>query len=301
MALYGGIEAGGTKFVCAIGNSPENIQAEARIPTTQPDETLSAAIDFFRHFLIKKNQRLDGIGIGSFGPLDLNPSSLHFGKITATPKPGWAFTDLVRNIQEQTGVPTVLDTDVNAAAFGEMVWGAAQGLKCFVYLTIGTGIGGGLIVSGEPHHGLVHPEMGHLRIPRDPLQDPYQGVCPFHGDCLEGLCSGPALKDRYGQSAETFPKDHPAWELVAHYIGLALNDIICITSPQRIILGGGVMQQHTLLPTIRLKVLQNLNRYVHSPAILDQIDQYIVAPGLGGRAGVLGAIALAEKTFPRIH
>jgi fructokinase len=297
MTILGGIEAGGTKFICAIGSSPDDIHAEVRFPTTQPEETLGAAVDFFRQFMVKNNLRLDGIGIGSFGPLDLDRSSPNYGKITTTPKPGWAFIDLVRTISEQTGVPVVLDTDVNAAAYGEIIWGAAQGLSDIVYFTIGTGIGGGLIMAGQPHHGLIHPEMGHMLLPRDLESDPFEGLCPFHGDCFEGLCSGPALQARYGQPAETLPDYHPAWELEAHYIALALNNTICTLSPQRIILGGGVMQQPHILPIIRLKVQQLLNNYVQAPAIIDHIDQYIVSPGLGGRAGVLGAIALAKNTM----
>lgn len=297
MGLYGGIEAGGTKFICAVGSSPEDIRAQVRFQTTQPEETLGAAIEFFRQFMVKNNQRLDGIGIGSFGPLELNTSSPHYGQITATPKPGWAYTDLVNIIQGRTGVPVILDTDVNAAAYGEMVWGAAQGMENIVYITIGTGIGGGFLTAGRPYHGMVHPEMGHIRIPRDAEQDLFPGICPYHGDCFEGLCSGPAIQARFGQKAETLPEYHPLWELEAHYIALALSDIICITSPERIILGGGVMQQAHLLPMVRLKVQQTLNNYVQSAQILEEIDTYIVPPGLGNLAGVLGAIALAQASF----
>ncbi len=293
MLLYGGIEAGGTKFVCAIGSSPDDIRAEVRFPTTHPQETLAKAIEFFRQYMVKTNTRLAGIGIGSFGPLDLNPDSEHFGKITATPKAGWSFTPLVQVVGEGTGLPVVLDTDVNAAALGEGRWGAAQGLRNFIYITIGTGIGGGLIIDGKPVHGLVHPEMGHIRLAHDLQADPFVGVCPFHGDCFEGLANGPALYARLGKPAETLPDYHPIWELEADYIARALNDIICIVSPQRIILGGGVMQQVHLFPMIRARVQQLLNRYVHAPEILEKIENYIVPPGLGGRAGVLGAIALA--------
>ena len=297
MRLYGGIEAGGTKFVCAIGSSPDDIRAEVRFPTTEPAETLGHAVDFFRQYMIKTRQRLEGIGIGSFGPLDLDPGSPNYGKITTTPKPGWAFTDLCRAIEQGTAAPVTLDTDVNAAALGEGFWGAARDLRDYIYLTIGTGIGGGLVASGKPHHGLIHPEMGHIRLPHSRDDDPFDGICPFHGDCFEGLASGPAIQARTQQPGESLPAYHPVWELEANYIALALANLVCTLSPQRIILGGGVMQQAQLLPMIRLKVQLILNGYIHAPAILETIDEFIVPPRLGQRAGVLGAIALARQTF----
>jgi fructokinase len=202
--------------------------------------------------------------------------------------------DFAGRLRQALAVPVGFDTDVNAAALGEQRWGAAQGLDNFIYLTIGTGIGGGAMVNGRLLHGLVHPEMGHIRLPHDWTADPYPGFCPFHGDCLEGLAAGPALEGRWGQRAETFAAGHPAWELEAHYLGLALMNFICTLSPQRIILGGGVMTQPALLPLVRSKVQTLLNGYVRHPAILERIDQYIVLPALGGKAGVLGAIALAQ-------
>lgn len=297
MAFYGGIEAGGTKFVCAVGSSPKDILAEIRFQTTTPEETLGKAVEFFRKTIQKNNIRLNCIGIGSFGPVDLNPLSPHYGEITSTPKPGWANAQICSTIQEKTGVPTVFDTDVNAAAIGEGMWGAAQGLKNYIYLTIGTGIGGGLVVDGKPYHGLVHPEMGHIYLSRDPEFDPFQGCCPFHGDCFEGLASGPAIRARCGLAAENLPEYHPVWDLETNYIAQALQSIICITSPERIILGGGVMQQAHLFPMIQLKVIQLLNGYVQSPEIVDHIDRYIVPPALGNYAGVLGAIAMAKLAF----
>lgn len=297
MSLYGGIEAGGTKFVCAIGTGPEDIRSEVRFSTGDVDETLGRAVDFFRSYMIKTRMRLEGIGIGSFGPLDLNPGSQNFGKITTTPKAGWAFTDLRRRIELGTSTPVALDTDVNIAALGEGFWGAAIDLRDYLYLTIGTGIGGGLIVQGKPFHGLVHPEMGHMRIPHNLVDDPFDGVCPYHGDCLEGLASGPAILARTGQSGDTLPAYHPVWELEAAYIAQALANLICTISPQRIILGGGVMQQTQLFPMIRLKVIQILNGYVQHPQLLENTDEYIVPPRLGQQAGVLGAIALAKQTF----
>lgn len=292
MTTYGGIEAGGTKFVCLTGNGPDDITAEVRFPTTTPDETLKRTIAFFTEQARKEPIR--AMGIGSFGPVDLNPSSSTYGYITTTPKPGWAQTDVAGVIQKALGVPVIFDTDVNAAAFGEGKWGAAQGLSDFVYLTVGTGIGGGNMINGQLLHGLIHPEIGHIRLPHDRQRDPFPGVCPFHGDCFEGLASGPALKARWGQPAETLPHDHPAWELEAHYIALALNNLVCTLSPQRLILGGGVMQQPEIWPMVRAEVVNLLNGYIHSPEILERIDQYIVPPQLGNRAGVLGALALAQ-------
>ena len=207
--LVGGIEAGGTKFVCAVGSGPDEVRDEIRFPTTSPDETIDRAIAFFRD----RQQRcgaLAAVGIASFGPVDPNPTSPRFGTITTTPKPGWRDTDFAGRVRRAMGIPVGFDTDVNAAALGEARWGAAQGLDSFISLTVGTGIGGGGLVGGVLMHGLIHPEMGHIRIPHDRAADPYPGCCPFHGDCLEGLASGPALEARWGQPADALPADHPA-------------------------------------------------------------------------------------------
>ncbi|MCL4300155.1 MAG: ROK family protein [Anaerolineae bacterium] len=292
MPLFGGIEAGGTKFVCAVGTGPDDFRAEARFPTTTPEETIGRAVAFFKEQAQK--EPLAAIGIASFGPVDPNPASPTFGYITTTPKPHWAQTDLAGALARALGVPVGFDTDVNGAALGEYRWGAAQGLDTFIYLTIGTGLGGGGLVNGRLMHGLIHPEMGHVRLPRHP-DDPYPGACPFHGDCLEGMAAGPALQGRWGQRAETLPPDHPAWEIEAHYLAYGLVNFICTLSPQRIVLGGGVMDQAHLFPLVRRKTQELLNGYVQSPEILERIDRYIVPPGLGNRAGVLGAIALAEQ------
>jgi len=292
MPLLGGIEAGGTKFVCAVGAGPHDVRAETRFPTTTPEETINQAIAFFKEQAQK--EPLAALGIASFGPVDPSPASPSFGYITTTPKPHWANTDLAGTIGRALGVPVGFDTDVNGAALGEHRWGAAQGLDTFIYLTIGTGLGGGGLVGGQLMHGLIHPEMGHVRLPRHP-NDSYPGACPFHGDCLEGMAAGPALQGRWGQRAETLPPDHPAWEIEAHYLAYGLVNFICTLSPQRIILGGGVMDQAHLFPLVRRKTQELLNGYVQSPEILERIDQYIVPPGLGNRAGVLGAIALAEQ------
>lgn len=295
MNLVGGIEAGGTKFVCAVGTGPNDIRAETRFPTTTPAETIGRAIAFFRD-QVKDHGPLGAIGIASFGPLDPNPKSPTFGYLTTTPKPGWANTNLAGAIHEALAVPVGFDTDVNIAALGEGHWGVAQDLDTFVYLTIGTGVGGGAMVNGRLVHGLLHPEMGHMALPHDWASDPYPGRCPFHGDCLEGMAAGPAIGERWGSPAAELPPDHPAWELEAHYLALALRTLICVLSPERIIMGGGVMEQPQLFPLIRRKVQDYLNGYVQSPAILQNIDSYIVPPDLGNRSGVLGAFAQAHLT-----
>jgi len=292
MTLYGGIEAGGTKFVCAVGTGPDDIRAEIRFPTTTPEETFTRAITFFG-----ERDELSAIGIGSFGPLDPNTDSPTFGYITNTPKPGWAQTDFVGALRKTFDIPIGFDTDVNAAALGENRWGAAQGLDTFIYLTIGTGIGGGAMVEGNLLHGVMHPEMGHIHIPHDRKQDPFEGSCPFHGDCLEGLAAGPALETRWGARAETLPRDHPAWDLEATYLAQALVNYISILAPQQIIMGGGVMEQEQLFPLIHSKVQGLLNKYMEVPEILVDIDEFIIPPALGGRAGVLGSIALAEQAL----
>lgn len=286
--MYGGIESGGTKWVCAVGDGPDNILAIDRFPTTTPAENLQRAIAFFEGY-----PQIEAFGIASFGPVELKPSAKHYGYITTTPKSGWQYTDLVGPIQKRFGLPVGFDTDVNAAALGEHQWGAARGLDTFVYFTIGTGIGGGAMVNGKMLHGMLHPEMGHMMLPRDAKTDPFEGVCPFHGDCLEGLASGPAIEKRWKLRGETIPLDHPAWALEAHYLALAAINTISILSPQRVILGGGVMSQHHLFPLIRSEVRRLLKEYLQVPEILASIDEYIVPPGLADRAGVLGAIALA--------
>lgn len=299
MTLYGGIEGGGTKFVCAVGSGPDNIVAETSFPTTKDSAaTIGKAIDFFR--ANSQDAPLAGVGIASFGPVDPDPRSPEYGYITTTPKPGWAHTNFVGPVQDALGIPVAFDTDVNGAALGEYRWGAAQGLDTFVYLTIGTGLGGGGMVMGQLMHGLMHPEMGHMLIPHDREADPYGGYCPYHGDCWEGLAAGPALEGRWKVKGTELPPDHPAWELEAHYLALGLVNIITILSPQRIILGGGVMQQSHLFPLVRRKVQTLLNGYLQRAAITDDIDSYIVPPGLPGQSGVLGAIALAEMAVASV-
>lgn len=286
-ALYGGIEAGGTKFVCAVGDAAGNILDEIVFPTTTPEPTLARAIAFFKKF-----PELKAVGVGAFGPVDLRPQSPTWGFITTTPKPGWRNADVAGMLSRALGLPVAFDTDVNAAALAEKRWGAAQDVNDFIYLTVGTGIGGGGIIAGSLMHGLLHPEMGHIRIPHDWQTDPFAGACPYHGDCLEGLASGPAIAARWGVPADSLPPEHPAWELEAHYLALGLNNFILTLSPERVILGGGVMAQRQLFPKIRNEVQRLLADYIQHPSILHRIDAYIVPPGLGKRAGVMGALAL---------
>jgi len=292
--MFGGVEAGGTKFVCAVGSGPDDVREQTRFGTTTPAETIARTIDFFRQAQ-QAHGPLTAIGIASFGPVDPDPRSSTWGFITTTPKPGWTQTDLAGPLRRALRVPVGFDTDVNVAALGEWQWGAGRGLGTLVYVTVGTGIGGGALVGGQMLHGLVHPEMGHLRIPHDRAADPFAGACPYHGDCLEGLASGPAIAARWGAAAETLPADHPAWALEAEYLALAMQNLVCTLSPERIVLGGGVMEQPQLLPLVRRRTVELLAGYVQSPAILANIDRYLVAPGLGNRSGMLGAIALAER------
>lgn len=295
--VYGGLEAGGTKFVCAVGSGPDDVRSQVRIPTTTPAETIPEVLEFFRGEFSK--EPLAAIGVASFGPLDPHPDSPTYGYLTATTKPGnWNQVDLLGPLRNAFGIPLGFDTDVSGAALGEGRWGAARGLDDYVYLTVGTGIGGGAVVRGETVHGLLHLEMGHMILPRR-ADDEFAGTCPFHGNCMEGLASGPAIEQRWGVRAEELAADHPAWELEAHYLGIGLANIICTYSPQRIIVGGGVMHQEHLYPMVRENVRRVLNGYIQHPAITDDNDTYIVPPGLGDRAGVLGAIALAERAVAK--
>jgi fructokinase len=294
--VLGGIEAGGTKFVCVVGDESGRIHERVRFPTTTPEETLGETVKFFRAAEARHGQ-LAAIGVASFGPIDLHRSSPTFGWITSTPKPGWANVNIVGALKGAFNVPIDFDTDVNAAALGEWRWGAAQTLDTFIYLTIGTGIGGGGLVNRSLMHGLVHPEMGHVRIPHDTAADPFAGVCPFHGDCLEGLASGPAITARWRHEAATLPDDHPAWALEARYLALAIVNFVCTLSPQRVVIGGGVMSRTHLYPLIRRHLLDLLNNYVRAPRILERIDEYVVPPSLSNDVGVLGALALAGRTL----
>jgi fructokinase len=257
---------------------------------------MEAVLAFFR-----ARRGLRAIGIGSFGPVDLHRGSPSYGHITATPKLAWRNFDLAGAVRGALDLPIGFDTDVNAAALAEARWGAARGLADFVYVTVGTGIGGGALVAGSPLHGLQHPEMGHIRVPHDRAKDPYPGICPYHGDCLEGLASGPAIEARWGMGPDSLPPDHPAWELEAHYLALGLASWVSILSPSRIVMGGGVMRQPRLFPLMRGKLQKELNGYIPCRELQDGIDAYIVPAKLGERAGVLGALVLAEAAAPADH
>jgi fructokinase len=280
VTVYGGIETGGSKWECAVGTGPDDLRATATIPTGAPGETIDRAVAFF-----EEAGPVDAIGIGSFGPVDKKPGSPTWGFITSTPKPGWAHTDVGQEIRRRLGVPVAFDTDVNAAALGEHLWGAARGLDTFCYVTVGTGIGGGGMTHGELLDGLVHPEIGHMRIPHDRTRDPFDGVCPFHGDCWEGLASGRAIEAR-GEAD---------WELEAHYLALGLVSVICVLSPERIVIGGGVMREPGLIELVRREIAALLNGYLLGLAAEDGLGRYLTLPGLASRSGVLGALALAQR------
>jgi fructokinase len=300
--VVGGIEAGGTKFVCAVGRGPE----DARQPGNRvefatgdnPGRLIARVVEWFR----EKQQQvpLSAIGIASFGPVDLVSGSSSYGHITSTPKPGWANTDLVGPIQRALGdIPVGFDTDTNGAGLGEFFWGRAAGLDDFVYITIGTGIGAGGMAGGRLLHGLVHPETGHLRLPRI-AGDTFPGACKYHGDCWEGLCSGQAIRQRTGMPAQELPPDHPAWAYETQYIAYAIANIVCTLSPRRVIVGGSVSKggqlgEAAFFRAIRQQVQAVLNGYVVSPSLLgDGIHDYVVPPQLGDDAGVCGAIALGQ-------
>jgi fructokinase len=286
---YGGIEAGGTKWVCAIGTGPDDLHDIVTFPTTTPEETIARAADFFA-----QDGSVAAVGIGSFGPIGIQPGSPTWGHITTTPKRGWANTDVASALGKAVNRPIAVDTDVNAAALGEHRWGAAVGLDTFCYITVGTGIGGGGMANGRLMHGLLHPEFGHMRIPHDRGRDPFDGICPYHGDCLEGLASGEAIRARWGGAGEENVDEH-AWQLEAEYLALGLVNVICTLSPQRIVLGGGVMKQPLLLPLVRKQVSELLAGYISAPELDGELDDYVVTPALGDRAGVLGSLELARN------
>jgi fructokinase len=287
---FGGIEAGGTKWVCAVGTGPDDLEATETIPTTTPAETIGQAVAF-----LERAGPVDAVGIGCFGPIDLRSGSPTWGYVTTTPKPGWANADVAPEVGRRLAVPVAFDTDVNAAALGEHRWGAAQGIDTFCYVTIGTGIGGGGMAGGRLLHGLVHPELGHIRIPHDLDVDPFAGSCPYHGDCWEGLASGPALEARWGRPAEELAGRDDVWELEARYVALGLLAAVCVLSPERIVVGGGVGTAPGLLPRVRLELAALVGGYLDAPELGPGIDGYVVPPALGRRAGVLGAIALAAS------
>ena len=313
--IYGGIEAGGTKFICAVGTGPTDLLIK-RIETTTPQKTFAEVIAFFKPYTLEEADRhVAAIGIASFGPLELKKESPRYGYITNTPKPSWMNVNLAGNISDSTGIPVAIDTDVNGAALGEQEWGAAQGLKTFVYVTLGTGIGGGGMVNGDLMHGLVHPEMGHIRIPRDIDDMPsFKGSCNFHYcdlrnnsrlGCWEGLASGTSMQQRWGKPPEEMVEGDKsygrAWNLEANYIAIGIHNLICTLSPQRIILGGGIMNHANLLEQVREKVIKLFNGYVPALDSLEKLRNYLVRPALvdvksnTSLSGVLGSIVLAKR------
>ncbi len=289
--MLAGIEAGGTKMVCVVGLDASHLFAQKSIPTTTPAETLPLLINFLKE-CEQRFEPITAIGIAAFGPLDIHPSSPTYGQIGLTPKLAWQGFNWVQTLQEAFALPVSVDTDVNGAALGEWRWGAAQNLDNFLYITVGTGIGGGGRVNGKLLHGRFHPEMGHIRIPHDLQRDPFPGCCPYHGDCLEGLASGEAIFQRWREKAQNLPPDHPAWELEAHYLALSLTNFLFTLSPQRILLGGGVMKQPGLLHRVRQKTLEYSGGYL--PYLAAEIDQVVTRPLLGDLAGSCGALALAS-------
>ena len=291
--IYAGIEAGGSWFRCIIGSGPENILVQKHFPTVSPVETLERVAGFLREQM--KSLSIASLGLASFGPLDLNPRSEQYGHILQTPKSAWKGLDILGFFQKSLGLEVSLNTDVNAASLAEYKWGGAQGLANFIYLTVGTGIGGAIMIDGKFPDFELHPEIGHIRIPHDRKEDSYSGCCPFHGDCWEGLASGEALKERWETAAELLPEEHPAWDLESSYLALGISNLILILSPQKIIAGGGVMKHGPLFKSVRRKVKLLLNDYLPSDSILTESESYIAGPKLGEQAGPLGALALAAQ------
>ncbi len=305
--LVGAIEAGGTKFVCAVGTGPgSGILERIRFPCgDDPVRLMGEIVEWFRERQ-REHGPLAGIGVASFGPVDLDRQSDTYGFITTTPKPGWQQADILGPLRGAfPGVPVGFDTDVNGAALGEAHWGAAVGLEDFVYITAGTGIGGGGMSGGKLLHGLTHPEMGHMNLGRLDGDD-FEGACPFHGCCWEGLCSGPAIAKRTGLSAEELPADHPAWDFTIRYMARAMVNITCLLSPRRIILGGSVRKagplgEEAFFARLRMAFLENLAGYIASPVLGEErISGYIVPPVNGDDAGICGAIALAQEEAARV-
>ncbi len=312
---YGGIEAGGTKFICAVGTSLTDLIIK-RIETTTPQKTIDEVVRFFKPYTVEKSSKhLVALGIASFGPLELNRESPRYGYITNTPKPGWSNVNLAGIISDRLDIPVFIDTDVNGAALGEQEWGAAQGLNTFVYVTLGTGIGGGGIINRDLMHGLVHPEMGHILIPRDNGDKPgFRGSCKFHEcdlrnnpsyGCWEGFASGASMQQRWGKPPEEIQENdkdyNRTWKLEANYIAIGICNLIYTLSPQRIILGGGIMNHPGLLEEVQQKVVKLLNKYIPALDSMEKMSSYLVRPTLVDAksniplSGVLGAIVLARR------
>ena len=283
--LYGALEAGGTKMVLAVSDERLNMLDRLTLPTKTPSETMPAMIDFFRE------RRVDALGVGTFGPVNLHADSPDYGTITATPKLAWRGYPLLRAFREALHIPCAIDTDVNAAALGEVALGAGRGVKNCVYVTVGTGIGGGVYSEGSLVHGLLHPEVGHFYVSPHPDDPMPQGMCPPHGACLEGMASGPAIEKRWGVTARELPADHTAWRLEAYYLAQMCQTLLTIVSPEKIILGGGVMGQKQLFPMVRAETKRLLNGYL---AGLEDFDALIVPPDCYPDSGLMGALLLAQ-------
>lgn len=288
MKQYGSLEAGGTKMVLSVLDEEGNILERKSIPTRKPAETMPEMIAFYQQHPVS------ALGIACFGPLDLNPKSAHYGWLTATPKLDWRNTPVLPAFSEALNIPIGLDTDVNAAALAEFQLGAAKGCGSCLYVTVGTGIGGGLVVNGKPVHGLMHPEFGHMLMQASPKDPAPEGFCPYHKGCLEGLASGPAMQKRWGVPAYELPPDHAAWEVEADYLAAMCVNAVMAFSPEKIVLGGGVMQQGFLVEMIRERFLKLLGGYVAPLDSREAVDAYVVTPGLGINSGVMGGWLLAR-------
>ena len=291
MRKIGALEAGGTKMVLAIYDECGNELDRMTIPTETPDKTMPVMIDYFRR------HEVDALGVGSFGPLDLDPASPTYGWITSTPKLAWKDYPLLEKLLDGRDIPAAIDTDVNAAIIAEKELGAARGCENAVYITVGTGIGGGVCVGNQTVHGMLHPEVGHMLLrplPEDPIP---HGVCPYHDGCLEGLAAGPAIGARVEGDAKDLPDDHPVFAMEAHYLAQMCVNLIVTVSPQKIVLGGGVLQRKALLPMVRKETVKLLGGYVQSPLITEKIDEYIVAPELFPVSGLVGSYLIGKKAL----
>ncbi len=287
--MYGGIEAGGTKFICAVSEDGMIVE-RVSIPTTTPEETLKKVFGFFDQF------DLEAMGIGSFGPIGIDKNTDSYGYVLATPKKGWADYDFLGSIKKRYDIPVAWTTDVNAAAYGELLKGAAHGKKSCIYLTVGTGIGAGVVIDGQIFSGIAHPEMGHIWVKRHP-EDTYEGKCPYHKDCLEGLAAGPSIEARTGIKGQDLPQDHPIWDMQAFYIAQALVNYTLTLAPEKIILGGGVMNQDHLLQKIRQQFVELMGGYMETP----QVSDYIVRWGLPNESGIIGSLLLAENELAQLN
>jgi fructokinase len=297
--LLAGVEMGGTKCVCLLGTGPEDIRVQASVPTGRDAALTLARVEGILRDSIAQHGAFHALGIASFGPIDLSTVSPTYGYITSTPKPGWKNTSVAKRLGKAFQVPVGFDTDVNGAALAEGRWGAAQGLKDFAYITVGTGVGAGLIANGQLIHGFAHPELGHIRIARR-AGDTWPGSCVYHGDCVEGLASGVAIAARAGVAADQLASDSPVWDLVAHAIAQLAHSIMLTTAPKRILIGGGVMESRPqLFPAIRSQLLLSIGEYLETQRLVGDVNSYITPPGLGALTGPLGALALAADTRQR--